>query len=224
MLIQQLNKAKLLATVVWLLEHTFIRVGNDEYARENNSFGLTTLRTKHVRVRGEKIKFEFRGKSGVDHAISFSNPKVASVIKECIELPGYEIFHYIDDLGDKHSIDSGDVNSYLKSITGEDITAKDFRTWGGTTLSAQTLHKLGFFETDVAAKKNITEAVKDVSVHLGNTPSVCRSYYIHPTVLDTYEERILIPHFDKIMANSKNKPDELTKKEYGLLTLLQKYS
>lgn len=224
MLIRQLNKSKILATVVWLLEHTFIRVGNEEYAKENNSFGLTTLRNKHVRIRGDDVTLEFRGKSGIDHSITFSNPRVADIIKQCIDLPGYEIFQYLDQAGAKHGIDSGDVNLYLKEITGEDITAKDFRTWGGTNLSADTLYKLGFFETEVAAKRNINEAVKAVAEHLRNTPKVCRSYYIHPLVLDCYQERILIPHYDKVLSDSKNKPQELTKREYAVLTLLQEYS
>jgi DNA topoisomerase I len=224
MLIKELNKEKILATVVWLLQHTFIRIGNEEYVKENNSYGLTTLRNKHVKVRGENVSFEFRGKSGIDHSITFSHPKVSKIIKECFELPGYEVFQYLDERGDKHGIDSGDVNEYLKSITGEDVTAKDFRTWGGTTLSAESLYKMGFFETEEAAKKNINGVVKIVAAHLGNTPKVCRCYYIHPTVLDSYQERILVPHYDKILSHSGDKPDELTKKEYAVLTLLQEYS
>ncbi len=220
---QELSKEKILATVVWLLEHTFIRVGNDEYAKENNSFGLTTLRSRHVTVRGENVHFEFRGKSGIDHSITFAHPRVSKIIKECIELPGYEIFQYLDERGEKHDIDSSDVNAYLKMLSGDEITAKDFRTSGGTALGADTLHSLGFFETEKGARKNIVAAVKKVSEYLGNTPSVCRSYYIHPVVFDTYQERILIPHFDKVFLG-KRKEDGLSKKEYALLTLLKEYA
>lgn len=222
MLDETLSKDKILATVVWLLEHTLIRVGNDEYAKENNSFGLTTLRMKHVSVDGKTINFNFRGKSGVDHSISISNPKIAQIIKECIELPGYEIFQYMDD-GEKHVVDSADVNAYLKSLTGEDITAKDFRTWGGTTLSAQTLHKIGPAEGEKDAKDKIAEAIKTASSHLGNTQSVCRSYYVHPTVLETYQKNILVPHFNRVHEERRSM-DKLSQDEFAVLTLLERYS
>lgn len=212
---------RVVATVVWLLEHTFIRVGNEEYAKENDSFGLTTLRDRHVKVRGNEIKFEFKGKSGVMHSVEVENPKIAKTLKMCIELPGYELFKYVDEKGNQHVIDSGLVNEYLSDTTGKDISAKDFRTWGGTVLSAETLHKLGDFAGAQDLKCKLTETVKTVAEHLRNTVAVCRSYYIHPTVFKTYEEKRLIPHFNYSVTNSSS---GLHKNEYRVLTLLQKYS
>lgn len=212
---------RVLATVVWLLEHTFIRIGNEEYARENDSFGLTTLRDKHVKVRGENIQFEFKGKSGVMHSVQVENPKIVKTLKMCIELPGYELFKYIDEKGNRHVIDSGLVNLYLSETSGKDISAKDFRTWGGTVLSAETLHKLGDFLNEQELKSKLLETVKTVADHLRNTVSVCRSYYIHPTIFKSYEEKRLIPHFNYAVTNGNS---GLYKNEYRVLTLLQKYS
>jgi len=212
---------RVVATVVWLLEHTFIRVGNEEYARDNDSFGLTTLRDKHVKVKGNEIRFDFKGKSGVMHSVSISNPRIAKTLKMCIELPGYEIFKYVDEGGNRHIIDSGIVNQYLAETAGDKFTAKDFRTWGGTVLSAGTLNKLGDFTDGQDLKKKMLDTVKTVADHLRNTVAVCRSYYIHPTVFKTYEERRLIPHFNYAVTNPAS---GLHKDEYRVLTLLQKYS
>ena len=200
-----LDKQKLIATIVWLLEHTFIRIGNDQYAKENNSYGLTTLRNKHVSVRGSDIVFKFRGKSGVNHLLEISNPIVAKTIKKCIELPGYELFQFIDEDGDRHIIDSADVNQFLKHVTQNDFSAKDFRTWGATTLSAQNLYQAGQWEDEKSLKSTVHSTVKAVSQHLGNTVSVCRNYYIHPTVIESYEKQLLIPHFEKNKGKSKYK-------------------
>lgn len=224
MLLESLNRNRIIATAIWLLEHTLIRVGNDEYARENNSFGLTTLRNRHVTVIGKKVQFEFRGKSGVEQSVSISHPRIAKLIKECIELPGYEIFQYLGDNEEKHVLDSSDINGYLQSLTGEDITAKDFRTWGGTVLCATTLHVEGPFETEVDGKKKISKAVKKVSKHLRNTVSVCRNYYIHPTVLQTYQKSILIPHFKNVYSNYDREKAEIARDEFATYTLISKYS
>ncbi len=221
---EELEKDKIIATVIWLLEHTFIRIGNEEYAKENNSFGLTTLRNKHVKVRGKEVTFEFKGKSGIEHTVSVSHPKIAKIIKECIELPGYEIFQYVNDDGSKHTVDSADVNQYLKIVTGEDITAKDFRTWGATVLSAETLHRLGPAENATQLKKNIATAVKKAASNLRNTTTVCRKYYIHPVIIETYQKNILIPHFEKSYANFDREKAKISRPEYATLTLLQKYS
>lgn len=220
----ELDADKITATVVWLLEHTLIRIGNDEYAKENNSFGLTTLRNRHVKVRGKEVIFGFRGKSGVEHTVSVMHPKIAKIIKECIELPGYEIFQYLDDGGDKHSLDSARVNEYLKAISGEDISAKEFRTWGGTVLGAETLFKIGPAATEKEIKKNITDTVKKVSSHLRNTTAVCRAYYIHPTVLESYEKNLLIPHFQTAFKKYDTAKSQVHRSEYAVLTLLEKYS
>lgn len=216
-----LGKDKVVATVVWLLEHTFIRIGNDEYAKENKSFGLTTLRRKHVKMKGPTLKFEFVGKSGVNHLVDISHPKIKRIIKRCIELPGYELFQCIDEGLSKHAIDSSDVNTYLQDTTGEDISAKDFRTWGGTILSAVRLHKFGKWVDSQKAEQNISAAVKEVAKHLRNTPKVCRNYYIHPTVIKTYEKKILVPHFDRLRIFTK--PKGLSRNEVGLIKLLEKY-
>lgn len=216
-----LSKKRVLATIIWLLEHTFIRVGNDEYAKDNKSYGLTTLRGKHVKVTGPQIKFEFKGKSGVPHLVHISHPSVAKTIKECIELPGYEIFKCIDENGNKHIIDSADVNEFLQDISGKGITAKEFRTWGGTVLAAVNFNMLGHAETITQEAKNITQTVKEVAKHLRNTPTVCKKYYIHPTVITTYTKKILIPHFQ---LNLNEKLNFMSPNEYKVVTLLQKYS
>lgn len=223
MISEVLDREKIIATVIWLLEHTLIRVGNEEYAKDNNSFGLTTLRNRHVKVRGKDVKFEFKGKSGVMHSVKISHPKIAMIIKDCIELPGYEIFKYIDDSGEKHLVESYDVNEYLKEISGEDISAKDFRTWGGTVLSATTLYGFGPGESENHILKNIKLAISEVAKHLRNTVRVCKNYYIHPAVIESYKGRILIPHFDEVFRSGEGK-ERLSKHEYAVVTLLNKYS
>lgn len=219
---KSLDKIKILATIVWLLEHTFIRIGNEEYSKENNSFGLTTLRNRHVEVKGEDIKFEFKGKSGVYQSLEISHPIVAKTIKKCIELPGYELFQYVDEDGKRHAVDSADVNEFLKELTHDDFSAKDFRTWGASNLSANLLYKVGYVRDKKMRKKNISETVKQVASHLNNTVSVCRNYYIHPTVIETYQKDMLSAHFEEY-SKSKSKKSGLSWDEYALITLLQKY-
>lgn len=220
---EELDKDKITATVIWLLEHTLIRIGNQEYAKENDSFGLTTLRNRHVKVHGRDVVFDFRGKSGVEHTVSISNPKIAKIIKECFELPGYEIFRYMDE-DEKRTIDSQNVNEYLQKITNEDITAKEFRTWGGTVLGGATLFAIGPAENEKMVKHNIAAAVKKVAQHLRNTVKVCRTYYIHPVILTTYERHQLVPHFEKEYKNFDKSKTKLSRPEFATLTLLQKYS
>jgi DNA topoisomerase I len=217
----KMDKRKILATVVWLLEHTFIRIGNEEYMDENNSYGLTTLRNKHVTIRGPKISLRFIGKKGVLNVYEISNPKIAKTIKRCIELPGYQIFQFLDENGDKQVVDSEDVNLFLKDVTKDDFTAKDFRTWGGTFLSASQFHKLGNPSDEASLKQNIVTTVKSVASHLNNTVSVCKNYYIHPTVIKTYSDKILVPHFD---SHKNIKQNGLTWEEHALIKLLQKYA
>ena len=218
-----LAKEKVIATVIWLLQKTFIRVGNPEYAKENNSYGLTTMKPRHVDVVGDTIQFEFMGKSGKRHKVDVTHPRVARTIRKLEELPGYELFQYVAEDGSRHTITSEEVNDYLKSATGEEITAKDFRTWGGTVIGAETLYDLGAFTSETNAKKNIVQAVKQVSLELGNTTAICRSYYIHPTVIESYEKEILIPHFELVRKNQEEKPNELTIGEFATFTLLKKY-
>jgi DNA topoisomerase I len=181
-----LPRQKVLATVVQLLEKSLIRVGNDEYAKTNNSFGLTTLRDKHVDVKGATLRFEFRGKSGKHHTVDVNDRRLARIVKQCRDLPGQELFQYIDDEGVRQDVTSSDVNDYLKEITGEDFTAKDFRTWSGTVLACAALQELEHPPSMAKAKKNVLRAIEAVAGLLGNTRSVCRKSYIHPAILDAY--------------------------------------
>lgn len=215
-----LGKERIIATIIWLLENTLIRVGNERYAQDNKSYGLTTLKNKHVDIDGSDIHFEFKGKSGVYHSVDIKNKKVAQVIQACQDLPGQQLFEYITEDGTRHDINSEEVNEYLKTITGEDITAKDFRTWGGTVHAGDSLNSKGMFENKTQAKKNITETVKEVASHLRNTPATCRTYYIHPTILTSYEKKLLVPHFAEIY-NAKHDKLQLYLPEYASWTLLK---
>ena len=180
------TRRQLLATVVRLLDRTLIRVGNDEYARDNKSYGLTTLRRRHVRVDGATLSFSFRGKSGVEHSVSVSDPRLARIIQRCQDLPGEELFQYLDHAKKRQSVSSDDVNEYLRELTGRDVTAKDFRTWGGTMLAAVELRTMGAAASRREADRNILRAVDAVAERLGNTRAVCRKYYVHPTLLRAY--------------------------------------
>ena len=177
---------KVLATIVSLMEVTHIRVGNTEYAKENHSYGLTTMQHEHVDVRGSEVTFSFQGKSRVHHTIHLHDRRLASIIRKCEEIPGHELFQYLDHEGTQHVIDSQAVNEYLREITGQHFTAKDFRTWHGTVMAAKMLHEFEPFQNVTQAKKNIVTAIKQVASELGNTPSVCRKCYVHPAVLDAY--------------------------------------
>jgi DNA topoisomerase-1 len=179
-------RAKVLAAVTRLLETALIRVGNDEYAQNNKSYGLTTLRNRHARVRGHKITFDFVGKSGKRHIIDLRDARLAAIVARCQELPGQELFCYHDEDGHVRDVTSDDVNSYLREIAGEDFTAKDFRTWAGTVLAAIALREFAPFASTREAKRNITQAIEAVAKMLGNTPAICRKCYVHPAVLDSY--------------------------------------
>lgn len=181
-----LPREKVLATIVYLLEATMMRIGNDEYARENKSYGLTTLRNRHVRIDGSDVEFRFRGKSGVYHDVTVHDRRLARIIQRTRDLPGQDLFQYLDEDGERHTVGSADVNDYLRAITGEDYTAKDFRTWSGTVLAALALQEFESFDSDTQAKKNVVRAIESVAERLGNTPSVCRKCYVHPAVLDAY--------------------------------------
>jgi len=181
-----LPREKVLATIVQLLERSLIRVGNEEYARENKSFGLTTMQDRHVDVKGSKLRFRFRGKSGRQHEVDVTDRRIARIVSRLQDLPGQSLFQYLDDEGNARDITSQDVNEYLREITGEDFTAKDFRTWAGTVLAAIALSTAGEFETKKQAKANIKKAIEAVAKMLGNTPTICRQCYIHPIVLETY--------------------------------------
>ncbi|HUL94798.1 MAG TPA: DNA topoisomerase IB [Usitatibacter sp.] len=189
-----LSRRQILATVIRLLDKTLIRVGNDEYARENRSFGLTTLRRRHVKVNGTSVRFLFRGKSGVEHDVSIADRRLARIIQRCHDLPGTEIFQYVDGDGRRQAIASDDVNARLREITGRDVTAKDFRTWGATMHAALALRSAGPAGTRREADRNIVAAIDEVAERLGNTRAVCRKYYVHPALIDAYlEGRIVAP-------------------------------
>jgi DNA topoisomerase I len=220
-----LPREKILATVVRLLEISRIRVGNEQYARQNNSFGLATLRSRHVSVSGSTIQFEFRGKSGVHHALSLSDRRLAKIIKRCQELPGHELFQYIDADGARSTIGSADVNEYLRSIAGDDFSSKDFRTWAGTVLAARTLLEMKSARGSAHLKRNLTHAIEIVARQLGNTKAVSRKCYIHPAVLDAYGDgslfKIAQPHSKKSIATESH---ELTAEEAAVLALLERSS
>jgi DNA topoisomerase-1 len=181
-----LPRLKVLATIVQLLEATLIRIGNTEYARENHSYGLTTMRSKHIEIHGSTVTFTFQGKSRVHHTIDLQDRRLAAIIKRCSDLPGYEVFQYLDPDGARHSIDSSDVNAYLFEITGQHFTAKDFRTWAGSVLASVMLRESEPPGSAIEAKKIVVQAINAVAARLGNTPSVCRKCYVHPAVLEAY--------------------------------------
>src|SRR4051812_39814074 len=181
-----LPREKVLAAVVRLLEATLIRVGNEEYARSNKSFGLTTMRDRHVRVGRKDVRFEFRGKSGVKHEIDLNDPRLARIVGRCRDLPGQVLFQYLGEDGQPRTIDSADVNEYIREAAGREFTAKDFRTWAGTVLASLALREFEGFDSEAQAKKNIVRAIEHVAERLGNTPSVCRKCYVHPEVIEAY--------------------------------------
>lgn len=187
-----LPRAKVLATVVQLLEATLIRVGNQEYARDNRSFGLTTLRDRHVVVRGQRIEFRFRGKSGKEHNITLQNRRLAKIVQRCQEIPGQDLFQYLDESGQRLTISSADVNAYLREIGGDDFSAKDFRTWAGTISTALSLEQIGPARTAAQAKRNLNQAIKDAAERLGNTPTICRNCYVHPLITAAYADGRLL--------------------------------
>ncbi|MGB7543828.1 MAG: DNA topoisomerase IB, partial [Burkholderiales bacterium] len=188
-----LSRRQLLATVVQLLDRTLIRVGNDEYARDNRSYGLTTLRRKHVQVKGAMLRFSFRGKSGVEHSVAVNDPRLARIVQRCRDLPGQEMFQYLDSFRKRQTVSSDDVNAYLREITGRDITAKDFRTWGGTMVAAMELRAMGPASSRREADRNIVRAIDAVAERLGNTRAVCRKYYVHPALLHAYHLGLTAP-------------------------------
>jgi DNA topoisomerase-1 len=219
---QKLAREQVLALVVQLLEKTLIRVGNDEYARDNQSFGLTTLRDGHVNVSGPRVRFSFRGKSGVEHDVDLDDRRLARAIKACRDIPGYDLFQYYDEDGKRHPVGSDDVNAYLKEISGQDYTSKDFRTWAGTVLAAQTLKDFEKFDSDAKAKKNIVRAVEAVAKRLGNTKAVCRKCYIHPAIFDAYLDGSMVRTIADRAARAARKAGDFTEAEAAVLGLLQR--
>jgi len=217
-----LAREKVLATVVHLLETTLIRVGNDEYAEQNNSYGLTTLKNRHVAVNGNEVRFRFTGKSGKQWSLRVRNRRVAKIMRACQELPGQELLQYIDESGNCQDVTSTDVNSYLKEITGKDITAKDFRTWAGTVLAAMALNELESFDSATQAKRNLRAAIEKVASKLGNTPTICRKCYVHPEVLNSYMDGNLVLEFKaKAESELRGNVQRLKPEEAAVLALLR---
>src|SRR5947207_18803 len=217
-----LARDKIMATVVWLLETTLIRIGSDEYRKANKSFGLTTLRRRHVAVVGNEMRFEFKGKSGIQHAVSVADKRIARIIQRCQELRGEELFKYLDDEGKRQEVDAEDVNAYLQEITGRDITAKDFRTWAGTMLAADALRATGPANSKREAERNIVAAVDMTAKRLGNTRSVCRKYYIHPALIEAYLEGSVLPPMPQHTWNKrKSKGPTLRQHEMDVLAFLK---
>ncbi len=216
-----LPRSKVLATVVRLLEDTLIRVGNDEYARANKTYGLTTMRDRHVDVQGSHIIFKFRGKHSIRHKIELTDRRLARIVKQCRDLPGYELFQYLDDDGVRQDVKSNDVNAYLHEITGQDWTAKDFRTWAGTMLTALELRACAPCATKTAAQRTVVAAIKVVAERLGNTPSVCRSCYVHPAVIDTFMDGAMHALLDSAAAVVSDDAHALDADEQAVLHLLQ---
>ncbi len=218
-----LPREKVLATIVRLMETTLIRVGNVEYARENHSYGLTTMRGRHVQVHGSTVTFKFEGKSGVRHTIDVNDRRLAKIVQRCQDIPGYELFQYIDENGEHHTVDSSDVNDYLREASSSDFTAKDFRTWAGTVLACMTLRELEAFGSEAEAKKNVVRAIESVAERLGNTPSVCRKCYVHPAVLDCYLSGTMVELFKEWVAKEvADSSNALRQEEFALLHLLEK--
>jgi DNA topoisomerase I len=214
-----LPRRKVLAALVRLLETSLIRVGNEEYSRENGSFGLTTLKNRHVLVRGERLQFQFRGKSGKFHDIRLDDARLARIVRRCQDLPGQALFQYRDEDGTPQGIDSGDVNAYIRELTSDDFSAKDFRTWAGTLLTAEALHEAGFADGETDAKTRIKAAIDGVAQRLGNTASVCRACYVHPAVLQAFSDRTLkLPQ----SAGGRSKA-RLSARERALQRLLLRY-
>jgi DNA topoisomerase I len=197
-----LPREKVLATVVRLLERTFIRIGNEEYARENKSFGLTTMKNRHVTVKGARLRFRFRGKSRRQHEVDVTDRRIAKIVAKCQDLPGQELFEYVSDDGEARGVTSQDVNDYLREITGEDFTAKDFRTWAGTLLAALALNAQERFETKKQAKANLKTAVSAVAELLGNTPAICRKCYVHPAIVEAYLSGTQITGLGRAIKNA----------------------
>jgi DNA topoisomerase-1 len=213
---------KVLATVVSLMERTNIRVGNHIYEKLYGSYGLTTLKDKHVTFRGNTIGFTFKGKKGVEHVINLKSKKLAAIVKKCRDIPGKELFQYYTEDGERKSVDSGMVNDYIKNKSGSNFTAKDFRTWSGTVQSVIAFKELGFFESQTEAKKKITEAFKIVSKQLGNTPNVCKKYYVHPVIINLYENKGLEKYVAQLNQTEINdKKTDLTHEEKIVMKILE---
>jgi DNA topoisomerase I len=222
MALRGLRREKVLATVVHLLETTLIRVGNDDYAKQNNSYGLTTLKNRHVSVDGNEVRFRFTGKSGKQWSLRVRDRRIAKIIKACQDLPGQELLQYVDEAGNCQDVTSSDVNDYLKEVTGKDITAKDFRTWAGTVLAAMALNELESFDSAAQAKRNLRAAIEKVAGKLGSTPTICRKCYVHPEVLNSYlDGKLVLELKEKAESELRGDVQSFKPEEAAVLALLR---
>lgn len=220
--LRNFEKRKILALIVSLMQRTNIRIGNNAYEKLYGSFGLTTLKGKHVKIQGQKISFHFKGKKGVMHDIDLKSRRLSKLIQKCKDIPGKELFQYIDDEGNRHTVDSGMVNDYIKEISGEDFTAKDFRTWSGTVSALIAFKEIGYAETHTEYKKKVKEALEIVASHLGNTSTVCRKYYVHPLVINLYENNTIKKYLDELEQIEENDGKaDLTHEEKLVLKILE---
>jgi DNA topoisomerase I len=220
---RDLGRRRVLATVVRLLETTLIRVGNDEYAKANKSYGLTTLKDRHVKAEGSTLRFRFRGKAGKRHEITLKDRRLAALVRRIQDLPGQELFQYVDEEGVQRDVTSGDVNDYLREVAGGDFTAKDFRTWSATVLAAWALQELEAFDTKAAAKRNVTQAIERTAARLGNTPAICRKSYVHPEVVDAYLDGSLVESLKaEVEAELREELAGLKPEEVAVLAFLQR--
>jgi DNA topoisomerase-1 len=219
-----LPREKVLATIVSLLEKTLIRVGNNEYAEQNKSYGLTTMRRRHVEIKGSTLRFNFTGKSGKQWKLQVQDKRIVAIVKRCADIPGHELFKYLDDAKQAHTVDSGDVNAYIKEITQQDFTAKDFRTWAGTVFAAMALAEFKKYDSEAEAKRNIIAAIDKVAKQLGNTRAICRKCYVHPDIIDAYMSGDLVKMTDaKIAEKFKRQFSKLTSDEVMVLSFLHKW-
>ncbi len=220
--LRKLEKRKVLAVVVSLMERTNIRIGNSVYEKLYGSFGLTTLKDKHVNIKGQKIKFSFKGKKGIYHDIDLKNSRLAKAVQNCRDIPGKELFQFYDVDGERHAVDSGMVNEYIKEISGDDFTAKDFRTWSGTVNALIAFKEIGEAENNTSYKSKIKEALEKVAESLGNTPTVCRKYYVHPLVINLYENQSIKKYLDELDEIEINDGKSgLTKEETVVMKMLE---
>lgn len=219
--LEGLAAEKILALIVSLIEKTNIRIGNNFYEKIYGSFGLTTLKNRHVEIKGNELHFFFKGKKGIEHKITLKSKKLAALVKKCRDIPGKELFQYYDEAGLKKPIDSGMVNEYIKKISGGDYSAKDFRTWAGSLNAFIAFKELGIPETDAERKKNTLQVLNTVSKHLGNTPNVCKKYYIHPAILSVYENKLAKKYFDQTQYQKGNDKNNLKAEEATMIKILQ---
>lgn len=217
-----LSREKVVATVVALLESTLIRVGNEDYARDNKSYGLTTLRENHIDVRGQELRFRFKGKSGKDWNLKLSDRRIAKVVRQCQDLPGQHLFQYVDEEDERRVVTSADVNDYLREISGQDVSAKDFRTWAGTVLAALALREFEAFDSQTLAKKNIKAAIQRVAERLGNTPTICRKCYVHPEIVTTYLDGKLAEELERKAEKEFENLSALQPEEAAVLALIRR--